>query len=214
VPRHTRVVGILVFVALLVAAIVIRALIAMSGITPTANVSSAFESGAVHIQRCSNWHGWFNVLWQESWLSVLGLVVLGYLIRIQDFYCGCRSLALIPSWLLWRVMHSGATFTAYREIYNERHSALLLRQLLCRSKRPKWQRMAPFDYSGSFLSRVPPIVFSFCYGTTQVAASRFGMKVELPPTAVWGYGQIVSVLLLCVPFISLCEILSCRSRIS
>lgn len=211
VPRNARVIGIVCFLVLLVAAIVIRALIAMSGMEPYQPLYCAWP---LHwsISERSNWYGPFNIVWQMSWLTVLTFVVFSYVIRIQDFYTGCRCPLYMPAWLYWKFTSFESAGVSYQRIYKRRKAALRLQRLLRFDKRNSFLRLLPHAYDESFLSIVPGIAFSFVYGLSQVAASRFGMKVRLPSNAVWGYGQIVSILLLCVPFIAAGETYSSKLK--
>ena len=101
VVRAVRTFGIVVFVVFLSYALVLRALIAMLGKDLLVPVQCVFEIGIGKIAKGSNWTGTFNVFWQSSWIITLALVLLGYLIRIQDFYARPRDPLYAISWLAW-----------------------------------------------------------------------------------------------------------------
>jgi hypothetical protein len=202
VTRLSRTVGVVCFVALLVASIIIRALIAMSGAKPATKVWCALQFNDTRIAEGSNWYGAFNLAWQCSWLIVLLLVVFGYLVRIQDFFYGNRDPSFSLTWLCTKITQFNNKAKSFTTYYEERRAEIRLRRLIHHTCPGSWYRYMPFGYDDSFLSTIPGIAFSFFYGLTQVAAARFDMKVRLDPSSEWGYGQIMTILMLCMPCVT------------
>ena len=91
--------------------------------------------------------------------------------------------------------------SSYLQEYCDR-KAILRRKRIYRLAHPKSvRRYLPFGYDDSYLSSIPGIIFSFSYSVSQIIAVRYGMRAKLSYNS-WGYGQIVSLLLLCIPFMA------------
>ena len=203
IVRAARIAMIVVFLALFSCAFVIRAINAMVGNEMFSPALCALNQTSPHISDYSNWHGPFNIAWQSSWTIALLLVLFGYLVRIQALLCNQRHPFYMLGWLAWLVKGSGSKYKSYGQIYTENKAALRYQRILWVSGSNGQKRWMPFGYDDSFLSSIPGILFSFSYGISQLVAVRWGMRLDfIAQDHPWGFGQIVALLLLCLPFMA------------
>jgi hypothetical protein len=203
IVRIARTAGIIIFMMLLSCTFVIRALDAMDGNELSSLALCALNATSTHVEEYSNWHGAFNIAWQSSWTIALLLVLFGYLIRIQALYLRQRHPFYIIGWLAWLTKAFGPRYKSYRKMYAEKRAALRYQRIIWVSGTNGRNRWLPFGYDDSFLSSIPGILFSFSYGISQLVSIRWGMNIKLiKQSHPWGFGQIVALLLLCLPFMA------------
>ena len=207
IVRAARTAAIIFFMILLSSTFVIRALNAMDAFEMNSSAWCAMNTTSPHIGPNSNWHGAFNVAWQSSWTIGLLLVLFGYLIRIQALYQRQRHPFYAVGWLVWFVKAFESRYTSYSQMYAEKRAGLRYQRIIWVSGANGKNRWLPFGYDDSFLSSIPGILFSFSYGISQLVAVRWGMNlIFITQSPNLGFGQIVALLLLCLPFVSLLSI--------
>lgn len=203
IVRAARIVMIVVFLALFTCTFVIRAINAMVGNEMFSPALCAWIQDSPHINPYSNWHGPFNLAWQTSWTIALLLVLLSYLVRIQALLCNQRHPLYVLGWLSWTLKNFATRYKSYRQSYAEKKAALKYQRILWVSGSNGQKRWMPFGYDDSFLSSIPGILFSFSYGVSQLVSVRWGMNLQfITQDKAWGFGQIVALLLLCLPFMA------------
>lgn len=199
--RAARTAGVAVFLALFSSVFVMRALSAMSGNEMQSSASCPIIQWPPDVALNSNWHGLFNRVWQASWIMVLFLVDLGYLIRLQALFYHERHPFYVFGWILWSISVLNSKHETYGEMYAARKAALRYQRIIWVSGCNGQKRWVPFGYDDSFLSSIPGIVFSFSYAISQLASVSVGMNIKFEDQeSRLGFGQIVSLLLLCLPF--------------
>lgn len=130
----------------------------------------------------------------------LGWISLTYLFRIQDLYVRQKSPFYFIKWLIWRRRPVGSSFRHY---FAERRARSRF-QAACKLAYASHLHRVVYAYSDSFLASVSGIAFSFSYGVTRVVVTRWKLSpASLPSEAqTMGFGQIMPVLLLCLPFLA------------
>lgn len=130
----------------------------------------------------------------------LAMIGVTYLFRIQDLYVRQRSPLYFIKWLIWRRRPIGSS---YRQYFAE-HTARRRFLAACKLAEASWIQRLGYAYGGSFLASIAGIAFSFSYGVAQVVETRWKLSpTRLPAEAgTMSFGQIMPLLLLCLPFLA------------
>ncbi|TKA71813.1 hypothetical protein B0A55_06915 [Friedmanniomyces simplex] len=135
---------------------------------------------------------------------VLALIIIQYAIRLQDLYTGERDATYFISWTAWKLRRQHDSTVPPAEQLAEHRAALRLQnvnRIRYRTSR-RWLK-ALYLLSGSYLSTLSGLAFSFSYGLMQIVSYRWLYAPTLPPgTNRIGFGQLVTLLLLCLPFLT------------
>lgn len=139
-------------------------------------------------------------------------IVSQYFSSIQCLYLADGSLLYGWKWLKWHLFpKSHPSDVAFGELFAEYRASLRLRRLenIKRSSGPfRLLRIGLYSYLDSFLSTIPTIGYSFSFGLSVIVTSRFLNAPELSPdSSHMGFGQVMPLFLLCLPFLSGGEIL-------
>lgn len=206
--REVRVVGMLIVLAMLIYTFVISLQISNSALPMSCNGSSAREG--------SDLNSTYAIIIAAYFLALL-LILSGYFVRLFSLYFGKRTLKWASSWVWWRATQYRLSDTSSAHaIWFEEHEAASRVSTLLRfanitsgtsHRHVRWikQRIivSSYSYQHSFLSTIPSLCFSFTYGIAQVVGIRWTSAPSLSSeSAEWGFGQIISLFLLCLPFLS------------
>lgn len=129
----------------------------------------------------------------------LAVIFLEYIVRIADLYVE-HDLSLSPGVGLSQIVMEASAESQVKNLG-------ILKKLLERRKHVLFQFLAGFHlYRRSFLSSLTGITFSFAYGISQVSLYRWNNAPPLTSeTEYMGFGQIMAVFLLVLPFIAAAE---------
>lgn len=151
-----------------------------------------------------------------------GLILFGYFVRLRRLFFGKDRLRLLRG-LFKLEMHAfrHSEHNASRTItLQEKEAATKVKTIRQFQKLSimisenntwnlrlkKWLIAHTYAYEDSFLSSLPTITFSFTYGIAQVVVYRWVKAPKLSEqSSAWGFGQLVALLLLILPFLSASE---------
>ena len=144
-----------------------------------------------------------------TWSIALLLIISGYVVRIADLYFE-RGIWSIVSKLMhywpWKKFAS-SSLPHSRQIIVQSRTAPEgggIRRFINKLPSSLQDLLGASNvYGTSFLSSLSGITFSFCYGVSQVSLYRWRLAPPLTSdTNYMGFGQIMAIFLLALPFLS------------